>query len=107
MSLFGPIVEDLRKPKCKKRYHADSRPQPQKRRDNIGVLQSRPRQPARCSPQHFDSTGQFTIPAQFAAAQSRQNWRVEQIKVASSDSAQIQSPSVVMRHNPFMAHEFF
>jgi hypothetical protein len=57
--------------------------------------------------QHVDSTDQFTIPAQFAATQSRQNWRAEQIKVASPDSAQIQSPSVLMRYNPFMAHEFF
>jgi hypothetical protein len=51
--------------------------------------------------------GQFTIPAQFAVAQSRHNWVSEQIKIKRSVSAQIQTPSPLMRHNPFMAHEFF
>jgi hypothetical protein len=73
MSCSGPIVEDLRKPKCKKRYHADSGPQPQKRRDNIGLCKPRPLRRPRCQRQHFDSTGQFTILAQFDAAQSQQN----------------------------------
>jgi len=73
----------------------------------LGFCKPGPRRRAQCSRQHFDSTNQFTIPAQFNAAPSRQNWRAEQIKIASPDSAQIQSPSALMRHNPFMAHEFF
>jgi hypothetical protein len=73
----------------------------------LGFRKQCPRRRARRLWQRFDSMGQFTIPAQFAVAQSRHNWVSEQIKIKRSVSAQIQTPSPLMRHNPFMAHEFF